>query len=431
MAKRLSIIGISLFFILGLFSLSFSEDITITTYYPSPYGSYAEIRAQRMAIGPNYYGSSYCWGSGCANIIVDTNTNLVVEGKVGIGTYNPGAPLHIETPAGAITEGLRLSFPGGVAANTGVSINWQNSGISLGKIESGWDNAFFNYIGFSTFKSGVGVTEKMRIDKDGKVGIGITNPGSRLTVKGSGATAATSSLNITDSAGTSMLYARDDGNVGIGTTSPTSKLTVLGDGFVLGNSSGAKIKLSVLPSAFGDYTKLELDNDGNTQGFLQITRNDAVAMQIDNSTLRVDNRRILAFAPDNPATQDLLSVSLVGVRSDGSLPPGLTAREGDIAHFGAYGFLGYTGGKWVSLQGSASPISTYTCPFGGSSGPTCTTAKCGTNEIPIACASDPPGAGITTSWWWKMGWSWNQAQCACWSFYGTIGTCNLVCVKTQ
>jgi len=88
LAKRLSIIGISLFFILGLFSLSFSEDITITTYYPSPFGSYAELRAQRMAIGDAYIGPSYCWGGGCGNII-DANADLVVQGNVGIGTWNP------------------------------------------------------------------------------------------------------------------------------------------------------------------------------------------------------------------------------------------------------------------------------------------------------------------------------------------------------
>ncbi|MFH0763000.1 MAG: hypothetical protein V1925_03830 [Candidatus Omnitrophota bacterium] len=45
MPKKVNIIGITVFFILVLFSLGFGEEsITITTYYPSPYGVYKTIR---------------------------------------------------------------------------------------------------------------------------------------------------------------------------------------------------------------------------------------------------------------------------------------------------------------------------------------------------------------------------------------------------
>lgn len=46
---------------------------------------------------------------------------------------------------------------------------------------------------------------------DGNVGVGNTAPGSRLVVKGAGATSATSALNVTNSADTSLLAVRDDG----------------------------------------------------------------------------------------------------------------------------------------------------------------------------------------------------------------------------
>ena len=74
----------------AIFMVSFlayaDESITITTYYPSPYGSYNELRATRMAIGSDYINSvSYCWSGSCTNTI-PAATNLIVEGNVGIGT---------------------------------------------------------------------------------------------------------------------------------------------------------------------------------------------------------------------------------------------------------------------------------------------------------------------------------------------------------
>jgi len=96
MRKFLNTMGITVFFILGLFSLGFSEDtLTITTYYPSPYGVYREARAQRMAIGDNYIqGGQYCWEGTCTTPI-NSLADLVVEGNVGIGTVNPAYKLDV------------------------------------------------------------------------------------------------------------------------------------------------------------------------------------------------------------------------------------------------------------------------------------------------------------------------------------------------
>ena len=89
-----SIIAIS--FLLILSSLSFAaEEIVITTYYPSPYGSYQELRVQRMAIGSTYYDRSlFCWrtlDSSCSSSATDpgSNTSLIVQGSVGIGSPQP------------------------------------------------------------------------------------------------------------------------------------------------------------------------------------------------------------------------------------------------------------------------------------------------------------------------------------------------------
>jgi hypothetical protein len=64
-----------------------NETITITTYYPSPYGVYNEMRAKKIGIGDTYYNSS-------SHPIIG-NTDLIVEGNVGIGTDNPDVKLDV------------------------------------------------------------------------------------------------------------------------------------------------------------------------------------------------------------------------------------------------------------------------------------------------------------------------------------------------
>ena len=76
----------------------------------------------------------------------------------------------------------------------------------------------------------------MTVFDSGYVGIGTVSPSSRLYVQGSGATSATSALNVVNSSGTSALFVRNDGNVGIGTVSPSVLLEArnsvnLGSGF--------------------------------------------------------------------------------------------------------------------------------------------------------------------------------------------------------
>ncbi|MDP1854164.1 MAG: hypothetical protein Q8L26_08210 [Candidatus Omnitrophota bacterium] len=79
-----------------------TEDITITTYYPSPFGVYGELRSDREAIGATYSNdTNVCWGSAATcpfgSVVIPTvagspDVDLVVEGSVGIGTANPRSP---------------------------------------------------------------------------------------------------------------------------------------------------------------------------------------------------------------------------------------------------------------------------------------------------------------------------------------------------
>lgn len=75
------------------------EEIRLTTYYPSPYGSYRELSANRMKIGQNY----------SAQAVADDN--LIVEGSVGIGTTALKERLHLSDPSSAVAVFEKSSRP--------------------------------------------------------------------------------------------------------------------------------------------------------------------------------------------------------------------------------------------------------------------------------------------------------------------------------
>ena len=84
MARLLVIMGMWIIFIFA--GLGYAEDqLTITTYYPSPYGNYRELSAQRMKIGTTYSDSG--------TTVADND--LIVEGNVGIGTKAPTVKLEV------------------------------------------------------------------------------------------------------------------------------------------------------------------------------------------------------------------------------------------------------------------------------------------------------------------------------------------------
>jgi hypothetical protein len=176
-----------------------------------------------------------------------TNPSLYVNdvGNVGVGTNTPSTKLSIGGSTSSISNDsgdITIdAASGNIAFNGDNLINFSQALASLGSdsapsfsFNGDGDTGFYspaaNTLAFSTNGS-----EKARIDTNGNMGIGTNAPGSRLEIKGTGATSATAALNVTNSTTTSLLYVRDDGNVGIGTTAPTGKLTIIGnDGSNLG-----------------------------------------------------------------------------------------------------------------------------------------------------------------------------------------------------
>ncbi len=200
----------SIIFIVGLIVLvSFVfaqeiEEIRIVTYYPAPYGSYTELRSQRMAIGDNYSNSaSYEWGS-----TISSSADLVVEGNVGIGTAEPIGTLVV----GNNVSGL------GIGGNSWISVGLSGarnvSGIVLGSdsvnnryLQLDWnDNVNRAQINTSS------ATQPLVLQNlsNGNVGIGIDNPSSKLHI-GDG------SLAISESTTGHGLFANWDGAIDTGT----------------------------------------------------------------------------------------------------------------------------------------------------------------------------------------------------------------------
>ena len=102
---------LSTFLLLTFNSLTFGEEtVTITTYYPSPYGSYDSVQAYKLGVGDNNSDGSL------SSVDVPTTTGDVwIKGSVGIGTTDPQTKLDVsggvkmgnETTCSAYTEGTQ------------------------------------------------------------------------------------------------------------------------------------------------------------------------------------------------------------------------------------------------------------------------------------------------------------------------------------
>ena len=213
--RRMSKNNIFCFYIIGFLSFWFlnfvqAEELVVTTYLPSPHGVYNQVRNKRLALGDNYYDNSqYCWAGVCGTTISNV-VDLLVEGKVGIGTVNPEALLDIvssdsptvtlQTKAAAWAIGT-LDFAGwqvtdyntinqilfrttnGGGADMSAILNTKGGGSGDGRLE------------FQT-KGGPGLPHtlktQMSIDDDGRVGIGTTLPVHQLELSTDSAAKPTS-----------------------------------------------------------------------------------------------------------------------------------------------------------------------------------------------------------------------------------------------
>ena len=145
---------------------------------------------------PTGYTAHELSTSGAFAVNEDSKTFMVTkDGKVGIGTTAPSAPLHVANPS--TTEGALETVLGRAIGDTnfwlvtkkGVTTN--NSGdvlLKLGLTHAGttYDNAYIRFHrgggtggGFLSFSTASDI-ERVRIDASGHVGIGVTDPSYQL-----------------------------------------------------------------------------------------------------------------------------------------------------------------------------------------------------------------------------------------------------------
>jgi hypothetical protein len=207
----------SLWFIAPL-ALAQEESITFTTYYPSPYGSYNALGTNKLAVdingvavpseydamqnGDAHVGRALIVGSGGGSgfafdeligppDVRPGDGDVLIKGKVGIGTTSPGAKLEVN-------GNIRLNVYDGAKSLTFYQVrNDQEGSVVWAKDTSPFATAaqitsvaygsygrkgLAFYTGNNTDFSTT-ATEAMRIDNLGNVGIG-TAPASALHVSG-------------------------------------------------------------------------------------------------------------------------------------------------------------------------------------------------------------------------------------------------------
>ena len=137
------------------------EEITLTTIVPDQ----TTLLVKKGAVGNNYYRT---------NPASIQNSDLYVEGNVGIGTTMPGAKLQV-TGSGVSGIDYITKIAGNNGADNLSTVYDYDAGVW--RLRSGGANS--PPIAFN-----IGSGEKMRIANSGNVGIGTTNPQATLDVSG-------------------------------------------------------------------------------------------------------------------------------------------------------------------------------------------------------------------------------------------------------
>jgi fibronectin-binding autotransporter adhesin len=253
------------------------------------YGVISSIRAESNALfdgtansGANLIFATGTYGGG----LTDKMSILASNGNVGIGTTSPGYKLDVTGDA-RFGDGnnfnplIQYAGSGRTAGSPGYSF--------VGDLNTGMFNPnLSNTLAFST-----GGSERMRINSSGNVGIGTTSPDAKLDIEGDEASLRikdTTSGKTWDwqvhstymefgevNVANNRLVIKNGGNVGIGTTDPQSKLQVAG-GIQMADDAATAVAAKVgtlryRTSGNNSYVDMCMQTAASTYAWINIVQN--------------------------------------------------------------------------------------------------------------------------------------------------------------
>jgi len=248
------------------------------------------------------------------------------SGNVGIGTTSPASKLDINTGGSTGTQDL-ITLSGLDNASTKQTYATLRMGIEnstagseqgnlhLQTVESGTvrDRILLNGTGYQAFSNGG--TERMRIDSSGDVGIGTSNPETKLHVEGTVDTAS-STLRITATGAASAGFACNS----TGTTIGTDTGGILFKTGVTANTPNTTGSERARIASDGAFLIGKTTTDDTTQGFayrtsgyVSIVRNGGAPLSINR---RTDDGELVEFFQEN-VKEGTISVSGTTVSYNG------------------------------------------------------------------------------------------------------------------
>ena len=226
--------------------------------------------------------------SGSSANVLATAMTIADDGNIGIGTTSPGTLLQLEGATPYLTLKNSTSQNGEGECESKIIFE-DHSDTTLAQIQASHDGTSDDTKGdliFSTH-TGSSLTEAMRIDSSGNVGIRATSPECHLQISGNASEAFSIKSNSAEtkiwahsdgksyiqtegdlfikadgigSIDNPTMYLKSNGNVGIGTDSPSTKLHLLSgatDDFITFTSGGYNHSIGMY------YNQLTLNAHGN------------------------------------------------------------------------------------------------------------------------------------------------------------------------